>query len=123
MAEHIVEIQIMRFTSENGTQMNEVGVVVPAHLTGLADTDTIIFRNKTSPNEQQVSIWFPETFFSDGVNTMVLPKDGDEVSRTLDAEAASGPRELRYQVYCHGIREMAIGDSPPKMDVPPPPGP
>jgi hypothetical protein len=116
MTEHTVEIQVLEATL--GLETNFVGVVVPAELTDVHHDDTVTFKNATNKAMQGVRVWFPVPWDADHEEVVHLPELGNEVTLTVDTTGwEDGDHPIMYQVFCDGIRELAVGNSPPKMVV------
>lgn len=121
----IVQIQIYEGVhTKNAVDKNSAAVVVPAavDLRYIKPGEKIAFENTTSA---RIRIWFPEKWYTDPDKDLIDIEPGKNAVFVADGEvvADKASRPFAYQVYCTGIREFAVGDSPPKMDVPPPPPP
>lgn len=116
---HTVEIKVM--TAVNATDVkqepNEVGVVVPAVLKGLRNEDVVRFKNATGAD---VKVWLPIDCLGDlgDPSGIIELKDGATSADGMVKAADFGAKqEVMYHVYCKGIGEFAVGNSPPKMKI------
>lgn len=116
MNTYIVEVQV--HTATVGDDSNAVGVVVPAALKDVHHGDTVIFRNGTAKNPQGVRLWFPLPWHGGTEEVIHLPELNNEVSLTVDTSTwDDGTYTIMYQAFCDEIRELAVGNSPPDMEI------
>jgi len=142
MANQVVEIKVHTETGPSGK--NDVGIVVPPVLTEIHDGETVTFRNANPDGGGAVSVWLPTVWHSSPVLTTCemdagespvnatsdpaevihLPNPGDAVDVRIDISKKAdgtvrdnGTFTFKYQAYCHDINELAVGNSPPEMEI------
>ncbi len=116
MSAYTIEIQVV--TASAGGSTNDVGVVVPSQQEDLHDGDTVTFKNATYKNPQGVRVWFPTNWHTGTDELVHLPEIENEATFTVDTtQMTDGSHPVLYQVFCDGILELAVGDSPPKMII------
>jgi hypothetical protein len=125
-----IEIHVAYQPSTRNPSKNDVAMVVPATAeVSSVDGTEVTFANCDSKSKD-IFVWFPEQWYkaadSNG-NPVVNPvKLGTKVgiddtvtllvdSTRVAALLVNGRKEAQYVVFATGIREFAVGDSPPEM--------
>jgi len=111
MDTHTIEIQMLQGRTDRHT--NEVGVVVPPVAENVHDGDEVVFVNATGA---PVKVWFAEKWH-EGPDAVTMQSGIHKPFTVNMSEWPDGSHELTYQVFCSGIRELAVGNSPPKMEI------
>ena len=121
----VVQIYIYEGSNtQNTNDKNNVAVVVPAavDMRYLAAGEKVRFENCTGTDG--VQIWFPRKWYVEETAQFFTLASGASKDLQVDPGHVgkdATEQSFQYQVYCGAINEFAVGDSPPKMDVPPPP--